>query len=171
MFYSIRLSKAMIQIMSSSTKLSPFDQMEKSTNVPTTSIEFHAPKPTTEQVKIDPFGVSLSNTINSTNAGHINKYKPTFSAVLDPFGSDEIDGTVHNTNKWKKVPEVGSVVNGSLKMTSKNKKKEKKEFGMIKKTFRPINRIRIYLHFVCRSTIEATTNTTSKVLLFILHKI
>lgn len=120
--------------MSSSTnnKLSPFDQMKRSTNVPTKSIDFRAPKATTEQLKIDPFGVSLSNTIYSTNAGHTNKYKPTFSAVLDPFGCDEIDGTVHNTtNKWKKVPEVGSVVNGSLKMISNNMKKEKEEFGMI----------------------------------------
>lgn len=159
--------------MSSSSKQSPFEQVKTSTNVPTKSFERRTPDRATEQVKIDPFGVSLSNMIISANTTHTNKFKSTFSAVLDPFGSDEIDATLNPTNKWKKGPEVDSIFNGSLKMTFKHKKRVTDEFGMEKKptTFRPMNRILIYSHFVCRSTIEATTNKTSTVLLFVLHKL
>lgn len=126
---SIRLRKSMNKIETSSTKQSPFDQIKTSTNVPTTSFKCRAPERVMEQHKIDPFGVLLSNAKNSPNTSHINKLKPAFSVVLDPFGSDEIDGTLNRTVKWKKVPEVGSIVSGSLKMTSKH---NGKEFGIRK---------------------------------------
>lgn len=156
----------MNQSMSSSTKQSPFEQCKIST-----SFGSRAPERTTEQVKIDPFGASLSNTINSANTSHAtNKFKSTFSAVLDPFGSDEIDGTLHRTDKWKKVPEVGSIVNGSLKMTSKQ---TEAEFGMIKIYNCSSDQLNpnVYSHSICRSTIEAITNKTFKILLFALYKL
>lgn len=129
-FFSIRLRKAMNKIMLNSTKQSQFEQNGTSIKDPTTSLERRAPACDTEQIKIDPFGVSLSNTINSASTSHANMFKPTFSAVLDPFGSDEIDGTtLHRTNKWKKVPEVGSNVNRSSKKTPTH---NENEFGMIK---------------------------------------
>lgn len=132
-FFPTSLSKAMNKIMSNSTKQSPFQQNKTSIKQPSTSFERRVPEWDTEQVKIDPFGASSSNTINSASTSHANKFKQTLTAVLDPFGSDAIDGTIlHRTNKWKKVPEVGSIVNGSLKMTSKH---NEDEFGR-KKIFK-----------------------------------